>query len=112
MVCPAATGSGNAISQIIAIFLGMNGRLRCRDWHCTGYSDNFGQQATVANPSGLTDPDPSNNSSTITTVTTAPIFGSQSCHLEDYPATVLVVSGQVLPLWPSTRPGAANGGDY
>jgi uncharacterized repeat protein (TIGR01451 family) len=110
-VCPAATGSGNAITQIIATFP-MNGRLRyVVTGTAPGTATTLVNTATVANPSGLTDPDPSNNSSTITTaVITAPIPVANLAISKIGPATVLP-GGQVryTIVAINNGPAAANG---
>jgi uncharacterized repeat protein (TIGR01451 family) len=76
-VCPAASGSGNTISQTIAIFP-MNGALR---YQITGTLSamalpgaSVSNTATITPPTGVTDPEPGNNTSTSTTtvVTTPP----------------------------------------
>jgi len=67
-VCPSANGAGNSINQTLAI-MPMNGRLR---YVVTGTAPaaatTLANTATVATPPGVTDPNPSNNTSTVSTV--------------------------------------------
>jgi len=88
-VCPAASGSGNTISQTIATF-GMNGKLR---YIVTGLGPVAGpamtNTATVAVPPGVTDPNPGNNTSSVTTTITASPPSVNLSMSKVGPATVL-----------------------
>ena len=89
-LCPAANGTGNSISQIIAT-LPMNGRLR---YTVTGIAPatatNLVNTATVANPTGITDPNPTNNTSSVSTaVTDTPPTVANLSMSKVGPATVL-----------------------
>ncbi|MFN3630055.1 MAG: hypothetical protein ACK4XK_08370, partial [Casimicrobiaceae bacterium] len=69
-VCPAASGSGNAINETIAV-MPMNGALRYEITGTLAAGATAGERientATVSTPSGVTDPEPNNNTSTSTT---------------------------------------------
>ena len=70
-VCPAASGTGNTISQTLTN-MPMNGRLRYLIIGTAPASaTSLTNTATIAPPPGVTDPNPGNNSSTVTTVVTA-----------------------------------------
>ncbi|MEO7253054.1 MAG: DUF11 domain-containing protein, partial [Casimicrobium sp.] len=89
-ICPAASGTGNSISQTIAT-MPMNGRLR---YTVTGIAPatatNLVNTATVANPPGITDPNPTNNTSSVpTVVTNTPPTTANLSMSKVGPATVL-----------------------
>jgi uncharacterized repeat protein (TIGR01451 family) len=70
-ICPSVSGSGNAISQVIAT-LPANGRLR---YTISGTAPStvglLQNTASVSPPAGITDPTPNNNTSVVNTVVTA-----------------------------------------
>ena len=67
-VCPAASGTGNVITQTLTT-MPMNGRLRyVIVGTAPASASTLANTATVAVPPGTTDPNPNNNTSTVTTV--------------------------------------------
>jgi uncharacterized repeat protein (TIGR01451 family) len=70
-ICPTASGSGNAISQVIAT-LPANGRLRYTlSGTAPAAASSVQNTASVSPPVGVTDPMPLNNTSTVNTTVTA-----------------------------------------
>ena len=88
-VCPAASGAGNTISQTL-VTMPMNGRLR---YAITGTAPaaatTLVNTANVRTPTAVTDPNPNNNTSTVSTiVTTTPLTVANLSMSKIGPATV------------------------
>ena len=112
-VCPAASGVGVILNQTIAVFP-MNGRLRYTingTAAASAAGSSIVNTATVSPPIGVTDPNPNNNSSTVTTnVPTTPPTVANLSMSKVGPATVLP-GGIVRYTMVATNngPAAANG---
>ena len=107
-VCPAASGSGNTISQTL-VAMPMNGRLR---YAITGTAPaaatTLVNTANVSTPTGLTDPNPNNNTSTVSTIvsTTPPTVANLS--MSKIGPTTVAAFGAVRYTLVATNNGPAN----
>jgi len=111
-VCPAASGLGNSITQVLTV-MPMNGRLRyvVTGTVVAGATGSIGNIATVTPATGVTDPNPSNNTSTVTTaIVLQPLPQANLAVSKVGPSTVLA-GGVVRYTLVATNngPSAANG---
>ena len=111
-VCPAASGSGNNITQTLTL-MPMNGRLRyiVSGTVAASTAGSIVNTATVTAPPGVTDPNPNNNTSTvITTIAMPPLLQANLSMSKIGPTTVLA-GGVVTYTMVATNngPSAANG---
>ena len=111
-VCPAASGSGNSITQTLAV-MPMNGRLRyvVTGTVAAGASGSIANTATVTPPTGVTDPNPNNNTSTVTTTITTPPLPQANLSMSKIGPTTVTAGGAVTYTLVATNngPSDANG---
>ena len=111
-ICPAASGAGNNITQTLTV-MPMNGRLRyaISGTLTVGATASVVNTATVTSPPGVNDPNPGNNTSTVTTTITTPPLPQANLSMSKIGPTTIAAGGIVRYTLVATNngPSAADG---